>query len=646
MFKRSHDPARVELGALLRNAPTPLLLINACGTITNANELAATLCGYPLSELIGMRVEALVPERYRTAHSGFRHGYLQEPRTRRMGAGQELFLLRRDGRELPVEIGLGPLETGTAETHTTMVSLLDLSERLNAVTRMREAIEASPIAILICNEKGAIELVNREAESLFGYARSALIGSQIEMLLPEQLAANHGELRAKFNAQPTARLMGAGRELFARHSTGREIPVEVALAPLYEGETVLVQATVVDISMRRTQEAAMKHHTEELAAASRYKSEFLANMSHELRTPLNSILMLSEQLKLNRQGNLSEKQSTHAAIVHRSASDLLLLINDILDLAKIEAGRLQAQFEATSVREVLDRLRHEFQPQCQQKHLQLVTEIDLPPDFTIATDPRRLMQILRNLLGNALKFTDQGQIAIRACLATHQETGLSIAVCDTGIGISAELQDRVFDAFVQADGSSSRRYGGTGLGLAISKELATLLGGSLHLISHEQAGSTFTLWLPLDTKMPEFVPARAAVPLNTTPVQCMKGNAEVLLVEDDVRNTYAMLSTLEAAGYRVEVASNGQEALDVFTRMHPQAVLMDMSMPVMDGFEATRRLRSDVGYKGPILALTALAMPGDRERCIEAGCDDYLSKPISEADLLAALGRCSSGRQE
>ncbi len=640
----------VSLPLLLANAPTPLLVVNNRGMILAANELASRLCGYSPRELAGLRVEALVPERYRSAHGQFRAGYQQAPRTRRMGSGRELFLLRRDGREVPVEVGLGPLPGVAGEK--VLVSLIDLTERSNAEARMRMAIEASPVAIIITDEHGLIQLVNKQSEDLFGYMRSELLGQSIEILLPDELRTHHAEQRRNYVQAPQARPMGKGRELYARHRNGTCIPVEVALSPLHTGEGALVQATIIDISTHRAAQAAQQEYAEQLATASRYKSQFLANMSHELRTPLNSILILSEQLLLNRPNNLNTKQVSHANIIHQSATDLLHLINDILDLAKVESGKMTLSLEQVTVSGLVDELKPHFEPLCQSKDIRFRVIYSHAAPLRLHTDRLRLAQILRNLLSNAVKFTEHGHIELEIAAESGpaEEAGISFLVRDTGIGIPAALQDKIFDAFVQADGSSSRRHGGTGLGLSISRQLAILLGGRLTLSSQPEHGSTFHLWLPLvDTdSTPHSPPLAQADEAAASPdragqinrlAQTKLANArKVLLVDDDIRNIYALSSLLEAAGMQVEVAQDGKEALDLLAKYPADIVLMDMSMPVMDGFEATTLLRRQCQYTGPIIALTAHAMASDRQRCLQAGANDYLAKPVSEQQLLDMIG--------
>ncbi len=532
----------------------------------------------------------------------------------------------------------------------------------------RLVVEAAPNAIIVTNAAGEIGLVNQQAEKLFRYSRDELLGRQVERLIPERFRQHHPALRGHFMAEPTTRAMGAGRDLFACTKDGEEIPIEIGLNPIHTADGTLVLSSIIDIRERKAAEARFREQTEQIAAASRYKSEFLANMSHELRTPLNSILILSEQLKNNALGNLSTRQVTHADIIHRSGSDLLALINDILDLSKIEAGRMSVLLEPLALQDFTESVERSFRPMAEARQLRFMVHVEPDAPAVILSDHQRIFQIVRNLFSNALKFTRSGSVTIRvfrAGDAHHPQLG--IAVTDTGIGIPADKHELIFDAFRQVDGSTSRRYGGTGLGLSISRSLARLLGGAITLDSQPGQGSTFTLYLPTDMGDNPALPLldagpraevvmvdrqlAAARPADTDSPHpspsAVDADADLpfagrrlLLVDDDIRNIYAMCSVIEELGFEVEVAMNGQQALDVVERELPfDIVLMDMMMPTMDGYQATRELKFARQYERPVIALTAHAMKGDREKCLEAGADDYLAKPVTQAELVGMLGK-------
>ncbi len=406
-----------------------------------------------------------------------------------------------------------------------------------------------------------------------------------------------------------------------------------------------------------------------LALASKYKSEFLANMSHELRTPLNAILILSQQLGENKTGNLSANQIEFSRIIQSSGTDLLRLINEVLDLTKIESGFVTIAVEPIPFADLRDSLDRHFRLVADAKGLPL--HVTFAEDLTgsLESDPKRLRQILNNLMSNALKFTARGHVEVRAGFATQgwslEQTVLcsapqviAFAVEDTGIGIAPEKQGLIFEAFQQADAGTARNYGGTGLGLAISRELAALLGGEITLTSVPGEGSTFTLYLPLHFAGPQQSGERSALVIHPVPAEepadqdatcstalvdpaanaALRG-CRVLVVDDDARNIFALTALLENHDMEVISATSGRSAITLLhTTPGVSLVLMDIMMPDMDGYETIRELRASPQFLSlPILALTAKAMPGDREKCLDAGANDYVSKPVNSAQLLALM---------
>ncbi|WBB57383.1 HAMP domain-containing protein [Verrucosispora sp. WMMD573] len=419
----------------------------------------------------------------------------------------------------------------------------------------------------------------------------------------------------------------------------------------------------------------LEDKAQQLTRASAYKSEFLANMSHELRTPLNSLLLLARLLMENSEQNLTPKQIEFARTIHGSGSDLLRLIDDILDLSKIEAGRMDVEPTEVRFTEVCNYVEQAFAPQAEEKGLDFQVRIgkDLPP--AVVTDAQRLQQVLRNLLSNAVKFTDNGAVTLRISRApehavfdvpalTNARQVIAFTVIDTGIGISDDKLSLIFEAFQQADGTTSRRYGGTGLGLSISRDLARLIGGTITVASAPGQGSTFTLYLP-DVLAPDAVvapappsPQRAGLPssLLMPPMELLSeapeapktrqlDGATVLIVDDDVRNVFALTSALELHGMTVLYADNGTDGVRLLAE-HPEVdiVLMDAMMPDQDGYETTRQIRRNHRFADlPIVFLTAKAMPGDRESAIAAGASDYITKPVDLDQLIELMGTWISG---
>lgn len=393
---------------------------------------------------------------------------------------------------------------------------------------------------------------------------------------------------------------------------------------------------------------ANAHH---LQMASQYKSEFLANMSHELRTPLNSLLILAQILSENKEKNLTDRQMEYASTIYTSGHNLLNLINDILDLTKVESGKMEIVLDEVPIREVVASIERSFRPVALDKGLEFTVHIADNFPQNLFTDEQRLEQILTNLLSNSFKFTAQGSVHLMIGVegSDHGHTAV-FAIKDTGIGIQKEKQEVIFEAFKQADGTTSRKFGGTGLGLSISRELANLLGGSIRVESREDSGSIFTLSLPIAQEkqaVPEPYFSQEAATAVLEPALDVRETAEgeglqgkkVLVVDDDMRNIFALTAALEERQMTVIFAENGREGVQVLEE-NPDIdiILMDIMMPEMDGYEAIEKIRSMPDCQRlPILALTAKAMKHDREKCIEAGASDYISKPVNMEQLMSLM---------
>jgi signal transduction histidine kinase/CheY-like chemotaxis protein len=370
---------------------------------------------------------------------------------------------------------------------------------------------------------------------------------------------------------------------------------------------------------------------QEAKDASRAKSEFLANISHELRTPMNGIIGV---LGLLDRTNLDERQKHLVEMGASSSKIMLTLVNDLLDIAKIESGKFVIEEKTFNVRELFNNLRERTEQQLIDKPICLVFHCDLECDG-LRGDERRLEQVLLNLLSNAIKFTHQGKIHLEVAY-NEQTQSLSCAVRDTGIGISPEAQTRIFSPFVQAEASTTRQYGGTGLGLAISKQLLQLMDSDLQLVSTPGQGSTFSFTLSLSPA----AEVKLEMPKERPPAPPARDQATVLLVEDNAVNAELSRTLLEDLELQVHHAENGQEALEMARQNHYRLILMDCQMPVMDGYEATENIRKIPELQQlPIIALTANAMVGDREKCLSVGMNDYLSKPLDFDELEAKLNQ-------
>jgi PAS domain S-box-containing protein len=474
---------------LLDSTPDAILIVNVTGRIVLANEQAQQVFGHAPGELIGQPVEALLPQRYRHQHVARRSAFYEQPRKRSMGAGLELFGLRLGGEEFPVEISLGPLQT--EEGPMVMCAVRDITERQEARRKsdrqFRDLLESAPDAMVIVDESGAMVRVNSQTVQLFGHPREALLGQPVEMLVPERFRGQHGGHRAGFFRAPKPRQMGAGLELYGLRRDGSEFPVEISLSPIQTEDGLLIAGAIRDASERR-------HAERLLQEANRLKSEFLANMSHELRTPLNGILGFSELLVDRRVGPLNDKQREYIQDIHACGQHLLQLINDVLDLSKVEAGRMDVYAEAFEPAAAVASVLAVIAPLAQKKQVRL-----MPPECAVPQvmlDPHKFRQVLFNLLSNAVKFTEPGG-HVQLSVQPEGEGRLRMEVRDTGIGIAPADMPRLFQAFGQLDSGLSRRAEGTGLGLALTRRLVELQGGSIEVQSTPGVGSTFSVLLPV-----------------------------------------------------------------------------------------------------------------------------------------------------
>ncbi len=636
--------AEAMFQGLLESAPDAIVVMGPDGLIKLVNRQTEVLFGYSRDELIGQPVEQLIPERLAVRHPHLRHGYFSVPTVRAMGAGLELAARRKDGSEFPVDISLAPLET--EEGTLVSAAVRDITERRRAEAKFQGLLESAPDAIVVVGSDGLIRLINRQTEVLFGYTKDELIGEPVERLIPERLAGHHPDLRTGYFSAPEVRAMGANLELAARRKDGSEFPVDISLAPLETEEGVLVSAAVRDVTERKRAEADLREREEQLAAArdqaleaSRLKSQFLANMSHEIRTPMNGVLGMAELILTD---DLPPQQRERMRNLKESGQGLLTIINDILDFSKMEAGKLELEEETFDLLAVAEGVLGLLSGEAANKGLYLDLKVDPDVPRWVCGDSLRLRQILLNLTGNGLKFTHKGGVTVGIA---RSDGKLRFTVTDTGVGMEPSSKERLLEPFSQGDASTTREYGGTGLGLAICSQLIELMGGTLDLSSEPGAGSRF--WFEITLPAAE-APAMAApdggvelpVPQAGSNGSTKRGG-RILLVDDVAINRVVAKGLLESLGYEVVTASSGAEAIASVERSDYLAVLMDCLMPGMDGYETTRRIRALDGevQNVPIIALTAAAMSGDRDRCLAAGMDDYISKPLDLPSLKAALDR-------
>jgi protein-histidine pros-kinase len=542
-----------------------------------------------------------------------------------MGSGLELYARRKDGSEFPVEISLSPLETeeGTLVT----AAIRNITDRKKIEAKFRGLLEAAPDAIVIVGQNGRIVLVNQQTERLFGYPREELLQQPVELLVPDRFRAGHPMHRTHYFADPNVRPMGAGLELYARRRDGTEFPVEISLSPLETEEGVLVSAAIRDTTERKEQYRRVQE-------ANRLKSEFLANMSHELRTPLNGIIGFAELMHDGKVGPVSADQHEYLGDILTSARHLLQLINDVLDLSKVEAGKMEFRPEPVRLTALIQEVRDIVRTFAAQKRIQIESPTASEVQEVIA-DPAKLKQVLYNYLSNALKFTPEaGHVTVR--VLPDGSDAFRLEVEDTGIGVRPEDMGRLFVEFQQLDASAAKKYPGTGLGLALTKRIVESQGGRVGVRSTYGHGSVFYAVLPRV--------ARATREVDREPMDTAPGSADgprILVIEDDPNDRRCLTEALTRVGYAVDSAATGFEGLERARRQRYQGITLDVLLPDMSGRDVLRVLRSSgPNADTPVIVVTVVTEQG-----IVAGfrVSDILTKPVVESTLLEAVRRAVGG---
>ncbi|HMD48828.1 MAG TPA: response regulator, partial [Bryobacteraceae bacterium] len=504
--------------------------------------------------------------------------------------------------------------------------------------RYRRLFESAHDGILILDAVSTKVLdVNPFMADLLGYPREHFLGKELWEIGVFQDAEM--SKKAMVALQRTGRIRY--EDLPLQHKDGRHIPVEFISNVYREGRRNVIQCNIRDITERIQLSRDLAQASVVAEAANRSKSEFLANMSHEIRTPLGAILGFADMLLTKSPEECAQAGCIH--IIRRNSLHLLELIDEILDLSKVEAGQMKVERVSCDLPKLLADVVSLMRPRATEKGLAFGVAFQGPIPHLIHTDPLRLRQIFVNLVGNAVKFTESGSIAMKIADqgAGGQNIVLGVEVADSGIGMTPEQLARLFVPFTQGDGSITRKFGGTGLGLTISRRFARLLGGDITVTSQSGIGSTFTLRIDggpsAGVELLQGLTETALLAREDRRMQDRKNlSGRILLVEDGADNQRLFQMQLHDAGVAVTPAEDGRMALELAAKQTFDLILMDMQMPVMDGYTATRELRRR-GLKLPIIALTAYAMAEDREKCMACGCNDYLSKPVNQDTLLKTV---------
>jgi PAS domain S-box-containing protein len=610
---------------LIESLPDAVFVVREDGNISFVNAQAERLFGYDRSELLGQPIETLVPEDAHVVHPDHRAHYLENAQVRPMGAGLDLSARRKDGSSFPAEISLSSFETQDGRLVTAVVR--DATERKRTQAKFQGLLEAAPDAMLGVDSEGRIQLVNTQAERLFGYHRDELLGKPIETLVPERARGGHPKHREGYFKDPQVRPMGAGIDLSGRRKDGSEFPAEISLSSIEGEDGILVTAAVRDVSERKSFEAVVARARDIAENSARSRQEFLANMSHEIRTPMNAVIGMTSLLL---DTALDHQQRDYVETVRTSGEHLLTIINDILDYAKIDAGKLLLEELPFDLRDWLQGTLDLITLQAHEKGLELVYDVAPDVPAIIVGDPGRLRQILVNLLSNAVKFTDTGEVVVGVAVERVEADAvwLRMIVTDTGVGVSAGRIESLFDPFTQADTTTTRLYGGTGLGLAISRRLAISMGGEITLESTPGVGTTVTLLF------------RAGAQEGPAPAtqEALKGT-RMLLVEDNTTTRRIVSGWATRHEMECVAVEGAAEALKVLDEdEHFTFVVVDLLMPGVDGAALGELLRARLPDARSVLL--APAGPYARE-VVDQGIFDavHLKPPRQEKlfDVLASL---------
>jgi PAS domain S-box-containing protein len=620
-----------RIRAILDGCSDAYFELDSEGLVADWNYQAEKMFGWPRADVVGLALpELIIPERNREL---FASTLRRMPNER-----VEITAFDRSGNELQIQLTIFPIleRLGVfARDLTALKRAADEAEKLH-----RDLMDQLAEPYIEVDLRGRFVFVNKSYCEVFGVtAPSARTGVSYKDAIASKSQASIRE--AYQEVFRTGRARKIEYPILALSGAETYVESSVALRRDAQGQPVGFMAFARDLSARKRYEDEMAIAINAAEAASRAKGEFLANMSHEIRTPLNGVIGM---LDLARDAGLTADQSELIEMAATSANNLLGLISDILDFSKIEAGKLEFDRVEFDLADMLAQLSRSMGINAHAKGLDLVCSIAPETPRFLLGDPMRLTQVLINLLGNAIKFTAEGKVALRVAIdapSSDQQAQLRFSVTDTGIGIEAGKQNSIFDAFSQADASTTRTFGGTGLGLTICSRIVQLMGGNIWVESEAGKGSTFHFTTSFEIANGTGLKLEG----NARGVDHTRRNTrslKILLAEDNPINQTLAMRLLDRLGHRVVLASNGREAVDALAGGWFDLVLMDVQMPDMDGFTATAAIRAQEEASKthiPIVAMTAHAMTGDRERCLEAGMDDYISKPINPGLLRETIER-------
>ncbi|CAN5436836.1 hypothetical protein BH10PLA1_BH10PLA1_04040 [soil metagenome] len=631
--KAAEEQSRMQSAfrqAIEASAPIAIAISDLAGVQTYVNPASCKLTGFSEEELLGCGL----PRPYWNPADDMHRASITSKVLAKPDAPAnfEMLLRHKDGRSINTYCYISPVMAQPRRMTGWLAVYFDITERKRiendlheSEARFRSAFDSSASGMSLVHPDGRWFLVNRAQCEITGYTAEELLKTTFQaMTHPDDLNNDLEHATQLLSGE----ILSYHMEKRYIHKTGRIVWIHltVSLVRDHLQQPLYFVSQIQDITERKRTDEQLLRAKEAAEAANRAKNAFLANMSHEIRTPLNAISGFADVLE---SGDLPESDRREfAQTIRRNSEHLLRVLDDILDVSKIEAGKMAIELVPIALRPLLKDVATMLRARAEAKGLKLLTTIPATLPAAVVTDPTRLRQILLNLIGNAVKYTAFGTVTMTA--SVENETVLRIDVIDTGIGMSAEELKVIFEPFTQVDASHSRRFGGVGLGLAISRRLAALLDATIAVQSEARRGSTFTLRLPIKLPSNDVESTNGVVPMHVRA-------ARVLVVDDSLDSQRLLQFLLTRQKMKVELADNGEAAICAVDEAARQGkpielIFMDMQMPVLDGYTATPRLRK-AGFTSPIVALTANAMTADRDRCLEIGCDEFLSKPVQPQAL-------------
>jgi len=628
--------AQAHLAAIITSSDDAIISKDLNGNITSWNPAAERIFGYTSEEAVGRHISLIIPQDRMSEEDYILSHVRQGKRIEHF----EAIRRTKDGRLITLSITVSPIKKGDTIIGISKVArdITALKNAERASSYLAAIIESSDDGIISKDLNGFVTSWNSGAERIFGFQANEIVGRHITLLIPSE-RLNEEDLILG-NLKQGKRIEHF--ETMRRHKSGRLVPVSLTVSPIRDSAGTIIGASKVarNITDRVEAETALKE-------IGRKKDEFLANMSHELRTPMNAVIGLTNLLQ--RSTTLSLKDRKYIDTLKISADNLMELINDLLDFAKIESGAIEIERVEFNLPELVERAISMINVRAREKNLKLYVNYAASLNRYFMGDPLRVHQILMNLMSNAVKFTEQGSIEVDISGADGEaadSTAVTIKVSDTGIGIAENKLVTIFDKFVQADSSITRRFGGSGLGLAITKALADKMGGTIKVESQVGVGTTFIITVPFVNSARQS--SIESFSVNAIPTATVS-HKNVLLVEDYEPNVLVASDMLEALGYDYDTAHNGMEAVRKFMHGKYDVILMDVQMHDVDGLEATQRIRRIEAEKSlphtPIIAMTAHVREQDKEKCLVAGMDDFIPKPFDPAVLKQKMALFIKGNE-